>query len=57
MRFTNYLKSIDGVAIYPIISLVMFVSIFLLAAVYVYTTDKKRMERNANIPLQKDSDK
>jgi cytochrome c oxidase cbb3-type subunit 4 len=51
MKFTNYLKEIDNVAIFPIISLVIFTSVFLIAAIYALTRDKKKMQDNANIPL------
>ena len=50
MKFTNYLKSIDNVSLYPIISLVLFTAIFVIVVVYVFTADKKTMQEKANIP-------
>ena len=50
MKFTNYLKSIDGVTIYPIISLVLFTAVFAVVVAYVFTADKKAMQEKANIP-------
>jgi len=51
MKFTNYLKSIQNVSIYPLISLVIFVAVFVIVAIYVFSADKKRMEERASIPL------
>lgn len=51
MKFTNYLKEIDNVAIYPIISLVLFTAIFALATVFAFSASKKKMDDNAQIPL------
>lgn len=51
MKFTNYLKEIDNVAIFPLISLVIFVAVFVIAAFYAFTADKRKMDDNANIPL------
>lgn len=51
MKFANYLTSIEGVAIYPIISLVLFVSVFVFIVVYIYTRDKKSYDEDAKIPL------
>lgn len=51
MKFTNYLREIENVAIFPIISLVIFTSVFLIAAIYAFTRDKKKMDNNAKIPL------
>lgn len=51
MKFVNYLKQIENVSIYPIISLVIFTLIFALVVAYVFTADKKRMDEDAKIPL------
>lgn len=51
MKFTNYLKEINDVSIFPMISLIMFVSIFALVITYVFTADKKQMDKQAEIPL------
>lgn len=52
MRFTNYLKEIHDVSIYPLVSLIIFVTVFLVVAVYVFTADKQKMQDKAGIPLQ-----
>ena len=51
MKFTNYLKDIENVSIYPAISLVLFVAVFVCVAVYALTADKKRMQEDSEIPL------
>ncbi|MCU0334018.1 MAG: CcoQ/FixQ family Cbb3-type cytochrome c oxidase assembly chaperone [Chitinophagaceae bacterium] len=52
MKFINYLKSIAGVEIFPLIGLVIFVVFFTAVAVWVIGADKKRMQDNGNLPLQ-----
>lgn len=51
MKFKNYLTEIDNVAIFPIISLVIFTSVFLIAAIYALTRDASKMDKNAQIPM------
>ena len=51
MKFTNYLKSIDHVSIYPLVSLILFTAVFLGVVIYAFTADKKKMQDKANIPL------
>jgi len=52
MKFINYLKSIDDVSIYPIITLVLFVFIFVLATILIFAKDKKTIDQIKNIPLE-----
>lgn len=51
MKFKNYLEHINGVEVYPLISLVLFGVIFFAVVVYTFTADKKTMNEKANIPL------
>ncbi|GBL34729.1 hypothetical protein EMGBS15_03240 [Filimonas sp.] len=51
MKFKNYLEQINGVEIYPMISLVLFGAIFIAVVAYAFTADKKPMNDKANIPL------
>lgn len=51
MKFVNYLKSITGVSIYPLISLFIFVLFFIGVSWYVYRTPKKDMQAKGHIPL------
>lgn len=51
MKFTNYLKDIDNVSIYPLVSLIIFSAVFLGVIIYAFSTDSKKMQDKANIPL------
>jgi hypothetical protein len=51
MKFTNYLKDIENVSIYPVASLIIFTAVFIGVALYTFTCDKKKMQDKANIPL------
>jgi len=50
--FSNYLSSIEGVSIFPIISLIIFFSIFMTVLIWVFKKDKVYMSEMANIPLE-----
>ncbi len=50
--FSQNLSSIDGVSIFPIISLVLFFVIFSSVLYWVLKQDKSDMEKLASIPLQ-----
>lgn len=52
MKFINYLKDIDGVGIYPLTSLIIFITFFVAVIIYVYSTDIKKLDDNAQIPLR-----
>lgn len=51
MKFINYLKTIEGVGIYPLISLLLFFAFFILLLVYVAKADKKTMEELEHLPI------
>ncbi|HSH64430.1 MAG TPA: CcoQ/FixQ family Cbb3-type cytochrome c oxidase assembly chaperone [Bacteroidia bacterium] len=51
MKFINYLESIAGIAIYPLISLFIFTIFFLLLTMYAIKADKKHISELKNIPL------
>lgn len=48
--------SIDGVEIYPIVSLLVFFIFFLILGWYVYKTDKKHIDEMKQVPLENDND-
>jgi len=52
----NALEKIDGIEIYPIISLIIFFSFFLLVGYLVIKTDKNHIEEMSNLPLDSDND-
>ena len=56
MKFINYLQSIAGVGIFPLISLLMFFIFFSLVAWYVWRVDKEYVNRASRIPLMDEED-
>ncbi|MCU0387530.1 MAG: CcoQ/FixQ family Cbb3-type cytochrome c oxidase assembly chaperone [Chitinophagaceae bacterium] len=52
MKFINYLESITGISIFPLISLVLFTVFFAIVTAYVITADKRKMDENSQIPLE-----
>ena len=48
----HHMSSIDGIEIYPIISLIIFTLFFTLLIVYVMRMDKKHVEAIKNSPLE-----
>lgn len=51
MKFINYLESITGVGIYPLISLMIFFSFFTAVVAYVIKVDKNHISDLKNIPF------
>ena len=47
----NYLSDIEGVSIYPIISLSIFFIFFVLLGIFVFKSDKKYIAHMENLPL------
>jgi hypothetical protein len=48
--------SIDGVEVYPIVSLLVFFIFFVVLAWYVITMNKKHVEKMKQVPLEKDDE-
>ncbi len=51
MKFINYLQSIAGVGIFPMISLIMFFVFFVVLAVWALKVNKNYISDMKNIPL------
>ena len=51
MKFKNYLESITGIGIYPLISLIIFVVFFGLVTLYVMKGNKKHFKELSNLPF------
>ena len=51
MKFINYLESITGVAIYPLVSLIIFFTFFLLVGVYIIRGKKEYFDYLNNLPI------
>lgn len=55
MKFINYLTSIAGVDIFPLISLLVFFAFFTGLIVYVVRTDKEVIQSMEVLPLEQES--
>ena len=55
MKFSNYLSSIENVAIYPVITLIIFFTVFVGAVIWITTRDKEYISELENIPLENDN--
>lgn len=51
MKFKNYLETISGISIFPMISLAIFVIFFAVLIVWTMTLKKERIAKMKNIPL------
>jgi len=57
LKYINgHLTSIDGVEIFPIISLVIFFAFFVGMIIYIAKIDKKTVDEIKNIPLEEEED-
>lgn len=50
--YKNVLQSIDNIAIWPVISFVIFFLFFMCLLWWVFTTDKKFIQSMKNMPLE-----
>ncbi len=50
--FRQYLESITGIGIYPVISLLIFFLFFTVLIAYMIKSDKNLMDEMSRIPLQ-----
>jgi hypothetical protein len=51
--YKNVLQSIDNIAIWPVISFVIFFLFFLCLLWWVFTADKQFIEKMKNLPIDK----
>jgi len=52
----NYMESIIGIEIYPIISLLIFFTFFVVLFLWVFTAKKEYIKTVSNIPLDNQND-
>ncbi len=52
----NYMESISGIEIYPIISLLIFFTFFVVLFLWVFTAKKDYIKTVSNIPLDNQND-
>lgn len=50
--YKNVLQNIDNIAIWPIVSFVIFFLFFLCLLWYVFTADKKFIDKMKNLPVE-----
>ena len=50
--FKHYFERIDGIEIYPIISLLIFFIFFILLFIWVVKVDKRYISKMKNLPLE-----
>jgi cytochrome c oxidase cbb3-type subunit 3 len=56
MKFINYLESIAGVGIFPLISLLVFFFFFVVLSIWAIKVSKEHLDEMSNIPLEKSTD-
>ena len=54
MKFINYLESIAGISVYPMVSLLMLFTFFIGASLWAFKADKKMVDHISRIPLDND---
>jgi Ca2+/Na+ antiporter len=52
--YKELLQSIDGVSVYPIVSLIVFVLFFVVILVWMLKVDKKYIKKMENLPFEKE---
>jgi cbb3-type cytochrome oxidase subunit 3 len=52
----NHMESITGIEIYPLISLLIFFTFFVILFWWVFTAKKDYIDRVSNIPLDNQND-
>lgn len=50
--YKNVLENINGVEIFPIISLIVFFIFFIVVVIWVLKADKSYLSRMSNLPLE-----
>jgi hypothetical protein len=54
--YKNILQSIDGIALYPLISFAIFFGFFVILLVYVVVADKNHLSQMSHLPLHLDEE-
>lgn len=49
---SKVLSSIDGIAAYPIVSLMIFLPFFIIVTVWIFRLDKQYLKHMSELPLQ-----
>jgi hypothetical protein len=51
--YTEVLRAIDGIAVFPVVSLILFVAVFSVALIRTARLDRARLDEFAQLPLEK----
>ncbi|MFZ1518116.1 MAG: cbb3-type cytochrome c oxidase subunit 3 [Ignavibacteriaceae bacterium] len=54
--YKEILQSIEGVSVYPIISLVVFVLFFAVILIWMFKVDKSYIKKMENLPFEKEEE-
>lgn len=54
--FSKYLSSIDGVEIFPIITLLLFFAVFLITVIWTFKKDEGYLIKMSNMPIDPEDD-
>ena len=49
--YKEVLQSIEGIGIYPIVSMIVFVIFFAIVLIWYFKADKKYLKKMSNLPL------
>jgi hypothetical protein len=52
----DVLQSIEGISLYPIISLIIFVAFFIILIIWMIKVDKNYIKKMKNLPLEKEDE-
>jgi len=50
--YMDILRRIDGIGIFPLVSLLLFVTVFAVVLIHVARADRSELERRAALPLE-----
>lgn len=50
--YKNVLQAIEGIGIFPLISMLIFMGVFLAAIIWFFKADKEHLQRMAELPLE-----
>ena len=49
--YKNVLQTIEGVGIFPLLSMLIFLTVFLAAIIWFFKADKEHLQHMAELPL------
>jgi len=53
---SNYLSSIEGISIFPVISLLIFLTAFIFMIVWIFRVDTSYVKQMENLPLDSEDE-